>query len=320
MSRLKSSWHGMRAVALKEMADHVSSARMRVLEWLIALTAIASLYAVLKQIKGLNATDAFVFLRLFTTAAEPLPSFASLVGLLVPLLAIGLGFDAVNGEYNRRTLSRILSQPLYRDALLIGKFLGALTTLVFCLTALWLLLMGAGLIALGVPPSGEELARAMLFLLVTIAYAGIWLAAASLFSTCFRSTATSALVSLGLWLFLTLLWPMLAGALADFIAPSDPGLRSLGQAGLDTMHWQQALQRLSPVHLFGESAMALLSPSARNLGPVLLSQLQGAVMGAPLPLMQSIAIVWPQITSLLAGVILLFTVNYVIFQRREIRA
>ena len=55
----------------------------------------------------------------------PLPSFAALLGFLIPLLAIGLGFDAINGEYNRRTLSRILSQPLYRDALLLGKFLAA---------------------------------------------------------------------------------------------------------------------------------------------------------------------------------------------------
>ena len=41
-------------------------------------------------------------------------------------MAIGLGFDAVNGEHNRRTLSRILSQPIYRDALLFGKFLAGL--------------------------------------------------------------------------------------------------------------------------------------------------------------------------------------------------
>ena len=50
-----------------------------------------------------------------------------------PLMAIGLGFDAVNGEHNRRTLSRILSQPIYRDALLVGKFLAGLATLAISL-------------------------------------------------------------------------------------------------------------------------------------------------------------------------------------------
>ncbi len=126
----------------------------------------------------------------------------SLLSFLVPLMAIGLGFDAVNGEYNRRTLSRILSQPIYRDALLFGKFLAGLITIAISLVALWLLVIGLGLLMLGVPPGGEEMGRALVFLGVTIAYAGVWLALAMLFSVTFRSPATAALVTLGLWLFL----------------------------------------------------------------------------------------------------------------------
>ena len=44
-------------------------------------------------------------------------------------MAIGLGFDLINSEHNRRTLSRILAQPIYRDALLFGKFLAGLLTI-----------------------------------------------------------------------------------------------------------------------------------------------------------------------------------------------
>ncbi len=94
------------------------------------------------------------------------------LSILVPLMAIGLGFDSVNGEYNRRTMSRILAQPIYRDALLFGKFLAGLATLSICLVTLWLLVIGFGLIRLGIPPSGEEIGRLLMFLLVTIAYAG----------------------------------------------------------------------------------------------------------------------------------------------------
>ena len=64
-------------------------------------------------------------------------------------MAIGLGFDSVNSEFNRRTLSRVLSQPIYRDALLLGKFLGGLATLAVALVALWLMVLGAGLLLLG---------------------------------------------------------------------------------------------------------------------------------------------------------------------------
>ena len=31
-----------------------------------------------------------------------------------PLIAIALAFDSINGEFNRRTLSRVLAQPIYR--------------------------------------------------------------------------------------------------------------------------------------------------------------------------------------------------------------
>ena len=200
MRREGSPWQGLGVVMLKELSDHLASARMRVLEWLVVLTALAAVFAAITQVRDVTAEDPFLFLRLFTTAREPLPSFVSFLGFLVPLMAIGLGFDAVNGEHNRRTLSRILSQPIYRDALLFGKFLAGLITLAISLIVLWLLVIGLGLLMLGVPPGGDEMGRALIFLAVTIAYAGVWLALAMLFSVTFRSPATAALVTLGLWL------------------------------------------------------------------------------------------------------------------------
>jgi ABC-2 type transport system permease protein len=46
----------------------------------------------------------------------------------------------------------------------------------------------------------------------------------------------------------------------------------------------------------------------------------GSIPGAPLPLLQSILVVWPQIVGMLASAILLFVIGYVIFQRQEVRA
>jgi ABC-2 type transport system permease protein len=313
MQREGSALHGLGVVILKELSDHLTSVRMRVLEWLVVLFALAALYGAIQQIRETTAEDPFLFLKLFTTAREPLPfTFVSFLSILVPLIAIGMGFDAVNGEHNRRTLSRILSQPIYRDALLFGKFLAGLFTLSVSLIALWLLVIGLGLLLLGLPPSGEELARAFIFLLVTIAYAGVWLALAMLFSIIFRSPATAALVTLGLWLFLTLIWPALAPAIVIAFAPSSDEETLILAA--------QYLSRLSPSTLFGEVVLAILNPTTRSLGPIYLSQLQGAVLGAPMPLGESLIIAWPQIVGLVASTILLFVTGYVIFQRQEVRA
>ena len=185
----------------------------------MVITAIA-------QVREVTAEDPFLYLKLFTQG-QPLPLVA-LLSFLVPLVAIGLGFDAVNGEHNRRTLSRILSQPIYRDALLFGKFLAGLFTLSVMLIVLWLMVIGMGIVQLGLPPGAEEMARALIFLVVTIAYAGVWFAVAMLFSIVFRSAATAALVSFGLWLFMTILWPLLSPALANAFTSANDVLGILG--------------------------------------------------------------------------------------------
>ena len=320
MRREGSAFSGLGVVMLKELSDHLTSIRMRVLEWLVVLVAVAALYGAIQQIKDTTAEDPFLFLRLFTTSRDPLPSFVSFLSFLVPLMAIGLGFDAVNSEHNRRTLSRILSQPIYRDALLFGKFLAGLVTLSISLITLWLLVIGLGLFLIGIPPGSEEIARGVVFLLVTIVYAGVWLALALLFSILFRSAATAALVTLGLWLLVTFIWPVLSGALAQIIVPSDPRYTALGLQTPGTAQLEQILARFSPSTLYAEIVVALLDPTTRALGPIYLSQLQGAVLGAPLPFVESVFIAWPQMVGMIATAIVLFVIGYVIFQRQEVRA
>jgi ABC-2 type transport system permease protein len=316
MRREGSALHGFGVVTLKEIADRFTSILVVVLIVLVVATAIAVVRGGIDQIKEITAEDPFLFLRLFTRSS-PLPLVA-LLSFLVPLVAIGLGFDAVNGEHNRRTLSRILAQPIYRDALLFGKFAAGLFTLAVCLIVLWLLVIGLGLLGLGVPPNAEEMARALVLLAVTIVYAGFWFALALLCSVLFRSAATAALVALGLWLFVTILWPLFSPALADAVTTAGDIL-----GVLDT---RQAFARLSPSVLFNEIVAVVVDPSVRSTQQSMLAALglalieRGAVPDAPIPLLQSVLIVWPQIVGLVAGTILLFVASYVVFQRQEVRA
>src|SRR5579872_5459362 len=191
-----SAFAGLGAVTMKELADNLSTARMRLLELLVFVAGIGAVYATISGVKATISQDPFVFLRLFTTSHDPLPSFVSFLGFLIPIVAIALGFDSISSEFNRRTMSRILAQPIYRDALLFGKFLAGLITLAVMLVALWLLLVGLGILLLGLPPSGEEVLRGLAFLGVAIAYGGVWLALAMLLSILFRSAATAALACL----------------------------------------------------------------------------------------------------------------------------
>jgi len=316
MQREGSALHGFGVVTLKEIADHFSSILVVVLIGLVTASAIVVVSLGITPIKESTAEDPFLFLRLFTRST-PLPLVA-LLSFLVPLVAIGLGFDSVNGEHNRRTLSRILSQPIYRDALLFGKFAGGLFTLAVALIVLWLLVIGLGLLGLGIPPNAEEMARALVMLVVTIIYASFWFALALLCSVVFRSAATAALVALGLWLFVTILWPLFSPALANAVT----------NAGdiLGVLETQQAFARLSASVLFNEVVAVVLDPSVRSTQQSMLAGLglmlieRGAIPDAPIPLLQSVLVVWPQIVGLAAGSILLFVIAYVVFQRQEVRA
>jgi ABC-2 type transport system permease protein len=307
---------GAGVVMMKELADNLSSARMRLLEILVFVAGAGAVYATIGEVRNVVSEDPFVFLRVFTTAKAPLPSFVAFLGFLIPIVAIALGFDSVNSEFNRRTMSRLLAQPIYRDALLFGKFLAGLATLAVMLTALWLVVIGLGLLLLGLPPSGEETARAFVFLVIAVAYGGVWLALALLFSVAFRSAATAALAALSVWLLFAFFWSMLVSLVAPVIAPGDPDdIASL----LHSANVAETLSRLSPATLFAETALAMLNPSIRTLGAVLSSQMEGAVK-SPLPFGQSLALIWPQVTGLIAGFLGLFTIAYIAFQRQEVRA
>jgi ABC-2 type transport system permease protein len=317
MPREGSPWSGVGAVFTHELADNLMSVRMRLLEVLVFLAAIGAAWAAISDIKETIGEDPFLFLRIFTFSREPLPSFVAFLGFLIPIVAITLGFDSVNGEFNRRTMSRLLAQPIYRDALLFGKFLASLATLAVFLTALWLCVIGFGILLLGLPPSGEEILRGIGFLVASIAYGGVWIALALVFSVVFRSPATAALCALSLWLFFAFFWNMLVPIITRSVVTIDyydP------ESQLTAINTALMLGHFSPQQLFGDTAIALFNPATRALGPLFGDQLEGALMGAPLPAWQSFLLIWPQLTALVSAMVVLFTLAYLLFQHQEVRA
>lgn len=317
MRREGSPLTGVGVVLAKEAADYLSGARMWLLEALVFLTAIGAAYAAILSIRATIGQSPFLFLRLFTMAQDPLPSFIGLLGFLIPLVAIAIGFDAINGEFSRRTMSRVLAQPIYRDALLLGKFLAGLLALAIGLVSLWLLVIGLGLLLLGLPPSTEEALRMLGFFVASLAYGGVWLALAMLFSVVFRAPATAALAALGMWLLFALFWSVISPLVATLVAGPPDSIFGPNLAYLQTSH---IIDRVSPNTLYAEIALALLQPATRALGPVLFSQVQGALLGTPLPAPQSFLLIWPQLTGLVAMMIVIFAIAYIVFQRQEIRA
>lgn len=307
-------------VVNKEISDHVKSWRFIILMGIILLTCMGSLYTSLTNIgaaiKPNDPDGSFLFLKLFTASDGTLPSFVQFINFLGPLLGIALGFDAINSEQNKGTLSRMLSQPVHRDCIINAKFVAALIVIGIMLFVLGFLVMGCGLIAIGIPPTAEEFWRIVFFLIISVFYVAFWLNLAILFSLCFRQAATSALASVAVWLFFSVFYTMIVNLVAKALSPSQ--LASPYQI-VSYQKFILGLMRLAPSELFNEATTTLLMPSVRSLGPLTMEQVQGAIP-SPLPLGQSLLVVWPQLTGLIAATVICFALSYVIFMRREVRS
>ncbi|UCG09943.1 MAG: ABC transporter permease [Dehalococcoidia bacterium] len=315
---------GLMTVFGKELADDFTSWRFLILFAMVAVAGVFTLYIDSQNILAQAAeSNQFIFLKLFTTADETLPGLLQFLNMMavffVPIVGIALGFDAINEERNSGTMSRLLSQPIYRDAVINGKFLAGVVTIAIMVTSIVLLVAGVGLRMIGVPPNSEEVIRLMLFLVVTIFYGAFWLGLSILFSIFFRRVATSALASIAVWIFLFFFMPMLAGIVANFMVP-------LEEAGtevyLSNLGIQSAVLQVSPVRLYQEAISVILVPGARTLGQTI--QILGVggyrLIPNPLSLDQSLLLVWPHMVSLIALTAVCFAVSYIKFMKEEIRA
>ncbi len=297
----------MSVVFWKELADHFSSRRFMILLILIILTGFWAVFTTGQAIRGLadQVPTRFVFLLLLTAQPGALFSLASFLIFFGPLVGITLGFDAISGEYAHGTLSRVLSQPIYRDSLINGKFLAGLTTVAIFWAAILLIVIGLGITLLGFPPNGEELWRMLVFTAVGILYVGFWLALALLFSLLFQRTVTAALASLAVWLFLAIFVGMVAQSIASLFGSTS--------VNIDTI-----ITRISPNTLFADAVRILIDPGGEVLERATRGQAEG-ILPTPLELGQSLLLIWPHLTTLFGMVAICFGIAYIKFMRDEIR-
>jgi len=306
----------------KEISDHIRSKRFIILFVIIILACLGS---VLSGLQGFSDAikaagrdeESFFFLRLFTASDETLPSFFVFISFLGPLLGIAMGFDAINMEENKGTLSRIMSHPIHRDNIIIAKFLAAIAVLSVMFFLLGFIVMGIGIIAIGIPPTPQEFLRIISFIILSILYVSFWLSLSIFFSVRFRQPATSALSGIAVWLFLTVFYSIIVSVIAKAAAPSE--MASTQQV----MKYQQfivSLFRVLPSELYSDATTTLLVPTVRSLGPLTAEKIYGTIPGSSLSLGQSILIVWPQITGLIAATIICFVMSYIRFMKREIRS
>jgi ABC-2 type transport system permease protein len=308
----------------KELADHFSSYRFMILFGLIAMVSLITAYMVglnIKQELEGVAKPRFVFLMLFT-ARGALFSLVQFVAFFGPLIGLVMGFDMINRERNEGTLSKLLSQPIYRDAVINGKFLAGVVTITIMMVSIVLVVTGLGLRLVGVVPGIDEAWRIGVYLVISIVYISFWLGVAILFSIVFRSIATSALATLAVWIFFSFFVSMGANVVSNAMTPQ--GGESSPEAIIQRARIEKAFTLVSPMELYTEATATIIDPTKRTtqsivmMGPM--ERISVARFSGPLALGQSIFLVLPYIISLIAITAICFAISYIVFMRQEIRS
>ncbi|MEM1550517.1 MAG: ABC transporter permease subunit [Candidatus Bathyarchaeia archaeon] len=307
----------------KEVADHLSSKRFPLLIALILLSGLATSYLGVQSIVQGSIRETgqtIAFLRLLTGGGiSPILSFVYFIGLFGPIVGIALSFDSINREMASGSMLKVLSNPIYRDSVILGKIIAGLLIVLIIIFSSTGIVVGFNILLAGFGPTLEGAFRIIYFAVASFLYIGFWFSIGLFFSVVFRRTTTSALASIALWVFLSIFFYLIA----DVIATEVSGLRYYFpsppiSAIITYYEVRSAISRISPLTLYAEVANVLLNPEIRTTG---LFYVYSENLPAPQPLSldMSIALAWPSFSALIAGFIIILTLSTLMFLRAEIR-
>lgn len=317
---------GLIAIYRKELGDYFSSYRFVILFALIAMVSFITSYMAAISLRETISRDAmsgrFLFLMLFSTEGARF-SMIQFVAFFGPLIGLFLGFDAINRERAHGTLVKVVSQPIYRDAVINGKFLAGATVVTVMIISIVLVIAGFGLILLGVVPQVEEILRIAVYVVISIFYIAFWLGVSILFSILFRSTATSALASVAAWILLSFVVFFGASAVANAVAPVDQRRTTDLETVMRNIQVSEAISLFSPMVLYTNATSTIVDPKVNTTKTLIMQgpweQILSARFQNPLSLGQSIVVVLPYLVSLVAITLICFAISYTVFMVQEIR-
>jgi len=264
----------MMIVAAKEYRDGLRN------KWILAITLLLAFFAVGLAYFGTAASGQVGVASLSTTIV----SLASLAIFIIPLIALMLAYDTLVGEDEQGTLLLLLTYPVTRGQILLGKFIGhsaimaTATVIGFGIAALLLAMQ-----------TGEwqdlELWYAFgFFILSSILLGCVFLAMAQLISAWAAEKSTAAGLALIVWFWFVLIFDLLLLGLLVMVEGRDNDWLSLllllnptdvfrlaNLAGFEAARAYTGLNYLAAGPLF-QPAVLLLVLLLWIIAPLLLAQ------------------------------------------------
>ncbi|MDX2320830.1 MAG: ABC transporter permease subunit [Moritella sp.] len=200
------------AVAMKEFQDGLRN------RWLISITLIFAILSLGLSYYGAAASGQVGTVSLSSTIA----SLSSLAVFLIPLIALLLSYDSFVGEQESGTLLLLLTYPISKIQLLLGKFVGQ-----GCIIALATFIgFGSAALLLGSQSSFAEVLPAFgLFILTATLLGWSFISIAYVISIAVNEKSKAAGLALLTWFFFVLVFDL---ALLALLVGVDSGFTQQG--------------------------------------------------------------------------------------------
>ena len=274
--------HPILLVAKKEIMDNIRN------KWILLMTGIFAALTLLVSYFGSLGQG---WQELGLTIA----GMMTLVQYLIPIIGLMLGYSAIVGEIERGSLNALLSFPLKRIEVLIGKFIGLGGVLSVAL------LVGFGIagIVIGANVSEVDVVQYISFLLASVLLGLVFVAISLLASSFFENRSTAMGMAVFLWFFFTMIWNLIIAG----IAIASGGIDLMLSEGLP--EWYYAVNIINPISAYG----TLVS---LNVGPVSASPIED-ILSTP-----EFYSSWLMVAILLLWTILSLVLAYVFFKKRDL--
>jgi Cu-processing system permease protein len=228
------------SIAKKEIMDNIRN------KWIIILTIIFASLTIVASFFG------SIFSKGWQDFGGTITSMMSLVQLLVPIIALVLGYAAIIGEIERGSMSALLSLQTTRLEIILGKFVGLACVLSFTI------LVGFGIAGLVIAANvaSANFLDYTVFIGATILFGLVFLSLALFFSTVFKKRSTAIGGAILIWFFFNMILPLiLSGILAANI-----GLEKLVAGEIPS--WYYTIDLINPISVYSSLIYLNIKPVA----------------------------------------------------------
>ena len=214
-------------ISKKELLDNVRN------KWIIILTIIFASLTLVVSYFGSIFTEGWQDLGI------TIQGMMSLVQLLIPIIALMLGYSAIIGEIEKGSMNSLLSLPVTRLEILLGKFIGLGSLLAITI------IIGFGLagIVIGFNVSDVDYLGYIIFIFATIMMGLVFLALALFLSTLFNKRSTAMGGAIFLWFFFNIILPIV---FVGILAASSDIINIINNAP----DWYHILNLFNPLQVY----------------------------------------------------------------------